>query len=137
MYNKTFWIGFLVIYVVWQILSYLIHGVLLQQHYALLADVFRPESEMMDMMWLMFVSSAVYLYLLCRIFIVGYEGKGIVEGMRFGLLLGLFLSVPSAIDSYVIYPITPAIAAIWFMSGVVSFVIAGAIFAAIYRPSRV
>lgn len=137
MYNNTFWLGFIVIYVVWQILGYLTHNVLLAEHYALLTDTFRSRAEIGEMMWLLWVSSAIMLYLFCQIFTAGYQRKGIAEGLRFGLLLGLFLSVPSAMDSYVIYPITPAIAAIWFMSGVISFVIVGAIFAAIYRPSRV
>lgn len=137
MYNKTFWLGFLAIYIVYQILSYLTHNVLLAEHYALLSEVFRPAYEMEEMSWLLYVSSAIYLYLFCQIFTLAYRGKGIAEGVRFGLLLGLFFSVPFAIDSYVVYPITPAIAAIWFMTGVISFMIAGAIFAAIYRPSRV
>ncbi|HET6629037.1 MAG TPA: hypothetical protein VFG91_04620 [Woeseiaceae bacterium] len=137
MYNKTFWIGFVVIYVVWQAIGFLVHGILLQPHYQALADVFRPEAEMNEMMWLMFVSSALYLYLFCRIFVGGYEGKGVGEGIRFGLLIGLFFSIPMAIDQYVVYPITPALAVWWFVVGVVSWVIAGAIFAAIYRPTRV
>lgn len=137
MYNKTFWIGFVVIYVVWQCIVFLEHGILLQPHYEVLADVFRPEAEMMDMTWLMYVSSALYLYLFCRIFVGGYEGKGVGEGIRFGLLIGLFFSIPMAIDQYVVYPITSALAVWWFVIGVVSWVIMGAIFAAIYRPTRV
>ena len=137
MYNKSFWIGFVVIYVVWQILGFLVHGLLLEPHYVALADVFRPEAEMMDMMWLMYVSSALYLYLFCRIFVGGYEGKGVGEGIRFGLLIGLFMSIPMAIDQYAVYPITSALAVWWFVTGVISWVIVGAIFAAIYRPTRV
>ncbi|MGH8194195.1 MAG: hypothetical protein ACREQ8_07335 [Woeseiaceae bacterium] len=135
MYNKTFWIGFIVIYIVMQAIGFLVHGILLQEHYAALADVFRPEPEMNAMMWMMFVSAALYLYLFCRLFVGGYEGKGVGEGIRFGLLAGLFMSIPMSIDQYVIYPITPALAAIWFVTGVISFVIVGAIFAAIYKPT--
>ena len=133
MYNKTFWLGFVAIYVVWQILGYLIHNVLLVPHYSLLTDVFRPELKTS----LMFVSSALYLYLFCRIFVGGYEGRGIGEGVRFGLLIGLFMSVPMALDQYAVYPITAALAVWWFVTGVISWVIVGAIFAAIYRPTRV
>ena len=137
MNNKTFWIGFVVIYVVWQVISFLVHDMLLQPHYATLGDVFRPEGEMADMGWLMYVSSALFLYLFCQIFIGGYEGKGIGEGVRFGLLVGLFISIPMAINQYAVYPITPAIAVWWFVTSVVSWVIVGAVFAAIYRPLRV
>lgn len=137
MHNKTFWLGFLAIYIVYQILSYLTHNVILAEHYALLSDVFRPPWEMEEMSWLLYVSSAIYLYLFCQISTLVYRGKGIYGGVRFGLLLGLFFSVPAAIDNYVVYPITPAIAALWFITGVISFVLAGAIFAAIYRPATV
>ena len=135
MYNKTFWIGFIVIYIVMQVIGFVVHDILLQEHYAALADVFRPRPEMMSMMWLLYVSAALYMYLFCRLFVGGYEGKGVGEGIRFGLLAGLFMAIPMSIDQYVIYPITPALAAIWFVTGVISFVIVGAIFAAIYKPT--
>jgi hypothetical protein len=133
MYNKTFWIGFIVIYAVWQCIGFLVHQILLMPQYAAIADVFRPEIKTS----LMFVSSLLYLYLFCRIFVGGYEGKGVGEGVRFGLLIGLFMSIPMAIDQYAVYPITPALAVWWFVVGVISWVIVGAIFAAIYRPTRV
>ena len=137
MYNKTFWTGLVVIYVIWQILGFLVHGFLLQPHYAAQPDIFRAAAEMADMRWLMYVSSALFLYLFCRLFVGGYKGTGVGEGVRFGLLIGLFMSIPMAIDQYTVYPITTALAAWWFMTGVVSWVIVGAVFAAIYRPTRV
>ncbi|MEX2123270.1 MAG: hypothetical protein WD795_05225 [Woeseia sp.] len=135
--NKSFWIGFVVIWVVMQAIGFLVHGILLNDTYMAMADVFRPESEMNSMMWMMYVSSALYLYLFCKIFEKGYEGRGIGEGVRYGLLIGLFMWIPMAIDQYVVYPLTPNLVAIWFVTGVVSFVIAGAIFAAIYKPKVV
>ena len=132
--NKTFWIGFIVVYVVWQIVGFLVHGIMLGDTYRALWGVFRPEMEMNSMMWMMFVSSALYLLLFCYIFTKGYEAKGIAEGLRFGLLMGLFMSIPMAIDQYVIYPLPANLSAIWLVSGVVSFMIAGAVFAAIYKP---
>lgn len=134
MINKSFWIGFVVVYIVWQIIGFLLHGVMLQDTYAGMWQVFRPESQMNNMMWMMFVSSALYLLLFCYIFTKGYERKGIGEGLRFGLLMGLFLSIPMSIDGYVLYPLPANIVAIWFVSGVVTFMIVGAIFAAIYKP---
>lgn len=136
MKNKTFWFGFIAVYVVGQIINFLVHQVLLADTYQALAAVWRPEQEMMSMMWVMFVTSAIYLFLFCYIFTKGYEGKGVMEGVRYGLLMGLFMSVPMAFDSYVIYPITTNLALIWFVCGVIFFVIAGAVFAAIYKPGK-
>jgi phosphate/sulfate permease len=50
--------------------------------------------------------------------------------------MGLFMSLPMAIDQYVVYPLPSNLAVSWFVTGVISFVIAGAVFAAIYKPSR-
>jgi hypothetical protein len=135
MINKTFWIGFVAVFVVMNVIGFLVHGVWLADTYRSLWGVFRPETEMNSMMWMMFVSSALYLFLFCYIFTKGYEGRGIGEGVRFGLLLGLFMSIPMSIDQYVVYPLPPDLALIWFVTGVISFMIAGAVFAAIYRPT--
>jgi hypothetical protein len=100
-----------------------------------MGDVFRPEAELNSMMWMMMVGSLLYMFLFCYIFTRGYEGKGIGEGVRYGLLMGLFLSIPSAVDQYVVYPLTANLAVIWFVTGVIAFMILGAVFAAIYKPT--
>ena len=134
MNNKTFWIGFVVVYVVMQALGYVIHEVLMGDTYEKLASIFRPEAEMMDMMWMMLVSSAVTMYMFCYIFTRGYEGKGIMEGVRFGALVSFLMAGAWSVDVHVIYPVPANVASIWLISGFVSFMIAGAIFAAIYKP---
>ena len=135
MINKTFWIGFIIVYIVWQVIGFVVHGIMLADTYANMWQVLRPQAEIESLTWVMFVSSALYLLLFCYIFTKGYEGKGVGEGLRFGLLLGLFMSIPMAMDQFAVYPISTNIAVIWFVSGVVSFMIAGAVFAAIYKPS--
>ncbi len=133
--NKTCWIGWVVVLVVMNVYGYLIHEIGLSETYQSLASVFRPREEMDAMMWMMMVGGAVSLLLFCYIVTLGHEGKGIMEGVRYGILIGLFASIPMSVDHYVIYPITGELAAIWFVTGVVGFVIAGAVFAAIYKPS--
>lgn len=134
MKNKTFWIGLIVVFIVMQALGYVIHEVLMGDTYEKLASIFRPEAEMMDMMWMMMVSGAVMMFMFCYIFTRGYEGKGIMEGVRFGFLIGLLMAGPMAIDPHVIYPVPADVATIWLISSVMSLIIAGAVFAAIYKP---
>ncbi len=86
------------------------------------------------MMWIMILSGTAVLYLFCYIFTKGYEGQGVVEGVRYGALMGLFLAFPTSVDAYVIYPLTQELAVIWFVTTLVGMMIAGAIFAAIYKP---
>jgi hypothetical protein len=133
--NKSFWTGFVVVWVLGQVISFLVHGMWLADTYLAMGDVFRPEVELNSMMWMMMVGSVLYMFLFCYIFTRGYEGKGIGEGVRYGLLMGLFLSIPSAVDQFVVYPLTANLAVIWFVTGVIAFMILGAVFAAIYKPS--
>ena len=116
MNNKTFWIGFVVVYVVMQALGYVIHEVLMGDTYEKLASIFRPEAEMMDMMWMMLVSSAVTMYMFCYIFTRGYEGKGIMEGVRFGALVSFLMAGAWSVDVHVIYPVPANVASIWLFS---------------------
>lgn len=134
MNNKTFWIGFVVVYIVMQALGFVIHEVLMGDTYKEFAHVFRYEADMQDMMWMMFVSSAVTVYMFCYIFTRGYEGKGIMEGVRYGVLVSFLMAGALAVDPHVIFPLPENIATAWLISGFVSFIVAGAIFAAIYKP---
>ena len=135
MKNKTFWIGFVVVFIVMQAIGFLIHGVMLDDMYQALAASFRPKEQMDAMMWIMILSGTVVLFLFCYVYTKGHEGKGVMEGVRYGALMGLFLALPTSVDAYVLYPLTHELAVIWFVTTVVSMMIAGAIFAAIYKPS--
>lgn len=135
MKNKTFWIGFVAVFILMQAIGFLIHAVLLDDTYQALAAIFRPKEVMDSMMWIMILSGTAVLFLFCYIFTKGCESKGVAEGVRYGILMGLLLALPTSVDAYVIYPLTTELAAIWFVTTVVSFVIAGAVFAAIYKPS--
>ena len=135
MNNKTFWIGFVVVYVVMQAVGFLVHGVWLADTYESLAAVFRPEEQMNSMMGAMWLSGAVMLFLFCYIFTKGREGTGVMEGVRYGALMGAFYSIPMSVDQYVVYPLPGNLVAIWLVVGIVTFVICGAVFAAIYKPA--
>ena len=135
MNNKTFWIGYIAAFAAFEAQAYLVHSVLLTDTYESLAAVLRPEEEMFDIMWQMMLGQAAYLLLFCYIFTRGREGGGIAEGVRYGVLMGLFLGIPLAVEQYVIFPIPGDLAAIWFATTLVFLVVCGALFAAIYRPS--
>jgi hypothetical protein len=137
---KTDWkkllIAFVAVLVVGQVSNFLIHGQWLASTYQSLASVWRPQADMESKMWIMFVTGAVFAFFFCYVFARGYEGKGLVEGARYGAIIGLFFSVPQAYDSYVIYPIPYSLALKWFVSGVAVCVVMGLVAAAVYKPAR-
>ncbi len=132
---KKWVIASLVIFVADQILSYVFHGVLLISAYEATAHLWRPMEEMNQMMWMMWVSGLVFSFLFVYIFAKGYEGKGIMEGVRFGLLIGVFFSLPMALGTYASMPITGTIAVGWFVFGVIDITILGVLASLLYKPA--
>ena len=70
---KRFVLGFVAVFVASQVLGFVIHQVLLGATYASLADVWRPEAEMMAKMWMMWLTGGLWTVLFCYIFTRGYE----------------------------------------------------------------
>lgn len=132
---KKLLICFVAVYIVSQILGYLVHQVWLAPTYQSLSDLWRPEAEMQSKMWIMFITAAVWAFFYCYIFARGYEGKGIGEGVRYGVIMGIFYALPQAYDSYVVYPIPYSLALNWFLAGVVVSIVCGIVLALLYKPA--
>jgi len=137
MHTKKFWITMGAVFVVMEVLNFLIHGVMLADTYATepLKSIFRSKEEMDGMMWIMLLMDLVWVYFFCFFFAKGYENKGIVEGLRFGLYIGLFWSMVFAYSSYAIYPLTYGIVFQWFIYGVIVSLILGVVASLVYKPA--
>jgi len=135
MNTKKFWLAFVATYVVYQVFGFLTHQVWLLPVYQEIAEVFRPKEQMDSMAWIFFVTSAIVVWVFCFVFTRGYEGRGVGEGVRYGLLMGLFLMVIQAWDSFVIYPLPYHLILKWFVSGMVMFIVMGITVAMIYKPA--
>ena len=133
MNTKKWVIASLVIFVVDQILSYLFHGVFMSGVYEQTAHLWRPLEEMNRMMWMGWVSGLVWSFLFVYIFAKGYENKGIIEGVRFGALIGVFFGLPMSLGTYISMPITGGIATAWFIYTVVDTIILGILAAVLYK----
>jgi len=129
---KRFIAASLAIYTVSLVLGYLVHGVILRATYDSLKNVWRP--DMQSKMWIEWLDGFVVSFLFTYIFTKGYEGRGIMEGLRFGLVIGLFVSIPTAYGTYLIIPIPYYLALEWFLYGTAQAILLGAVAAAVYKP---
>jgi hypothetical protein len=134
MNTKKWVIASLVIFVVDQILSYLFHGVFMSGVYEATAHLWRPIEEMNRLMWMGWVSGLVWSFLFVYIFAKGHEGKGIMEGVRFGLLIGVFFGLPMSLGTYMSMPITGGIAVAWLIYTIIEITILGVLAAVLYKP---
>lgn len=131
---KRYLLASLVAYIVMQITSYLIHGIILMNDYIALTQIWRP--DMMNWMWLIYVLDIPSTLLIAYIFVKGYENKGIMEGVRFGLVLGTLIWIGGAFATWAMIPLTLSLAVKWFIFGVIQMVITGIILALIYKPKK-
>lgn len=134
MNTKKFLLASLAVFVTIQILDFVIHNLILGATYESLQAVWRP--DMMDKMWIMYVTGVIFSLLFVFIFSKGYEGKGVMEGIRFGFWIGLFVHFVGSFNQFVVYPISYGLTWKWIIYGVIELMIAGAVAALIYRPSK-
>ena len=128
--SKKFWTGFVAVFVVMEILMYLIHGVILASTYQETKDVWRPDME--SYMWVYHVLAVVGAFFFTFIFSKGYEGKGVMEGVRYGLYIGIWMSSGMAYGSYSMINIPYSLALQWFIYGLIEYIIYGVVLAMVF-----
>jgi hypothetical protein len=131
MNTKRFIIASLVVFLAFEIIDAIIHTGILGETYKSM-DIWRQ--DMMSKMWIFHAGSFVMAFLFTFIFIKGYENKGIAEGVRYGVIIGLFANIPYGFFSYAMYPLPFSLCMQWFVYGMIEFIICGLIAAAIYKP---
>lgn len=127
---KKVLIGFVAVFIAMSIMDYVIHGVLLASAYQATSNLWRP--DMQSMMWIYSVITLIGSFFFSFIFSKGYEGKGIVEGVRYGLYIGIWMSVGMAYGTYGMIAIPYSMAIQWFLYGIVEYVIGGIILALVF-----
>jgi len=111
----------------------LVNNVLLADLYAQHARVFRPQAEMN----VAFGPAAALagFFVFAYAYAKGYEGgAGVVEGLRFGVVVGLLLAAFSVAWNYVVLPVSGALAAAWIVDVIVEMAIYGAVVGLVYKP---
>jgi len=127
---KKVLVGAIVVFVVLEVLDFLIHGVILTSSYSATPDIWRP--DMMDVMWVLHIVKIVIAFFFALIFSKGYEGKGVVEGIRYGLYVGIMMGVGMAYGTYTMIAISSALAFQWFLFSVFEYIVAGIGVAMVY-----
>lgn len=134
--NKKLWIGFVAVFIAWSALAFVIHGVLLSSVYGSedMMKIWRP--DMQSKMWVFHVVTVVTSFFLTLIFSKWYTGRGVVEGVQFGIYSGFLMATPMAYSSYAMYPIPYSLALQWFLYGMVHFLILGIILALVFGKKQ-
>jgi hypothetical protein len=129
--KKKIFLAAIVVFVLWSVLDFIVHGVILKSAYASTASLWRPMAEMK---WgLMYVTvfiaalafSAIYGYLVAK--------KSPMVGLTYGLLYGIAVGVGMGYGSYSMMPIPYSMALTWFLSTVIEAILGGVLLGAIIK----
>jgi len=131
---KRYVLAVLAVFAAFQLFDYLEHTLLLGAVYQAAEGIWR--ADMMSLMWVMILTSVLFSILFVTVFIKGYEGRGLMEGVRYGLLIGLLMNGVGMFNQWVVYPLPLMLVVQWFVCGMIRFVIYGMLAAAIYRPKK-
>lgn len=132
---KKWVIASIVVFLVSQILEFIIHFLILGGAYEATSHIWRPEAEMNQLMWLMWLVGLIWSFLFVYIFAQGREGKGLMEGIRFGIIIGLFYMIPMSLGNYAAMPIPFSLALSWLIYGILELIILGILVALLYKPN--
>lgn len=121
--TKRIILAVIAVFVAWQLLDFVLHGLILMQTYQATASLWRPMNEMKyGLMRLVGLVSAAA-------FVVIYAGlvhtRSVATGLKFGLLFGAYAGAGMGFGTYCVMPIPPSLALAWFLGSVVECAVAG------------
>jgi hypothetical protein len=128
--NKKVWLGFFAVFVTFEILELIVYGLILGSTFNSLT-VWR--SDMSSKMWIIHLVMLIGSFFFAFVFSKGYENKGIMEGVRYGLYIGIWMSVGMAYGTYAMIAIPYWLTLQWFIYGVIEYVIGGIVLALVFR----
>jgi hypothetical protein len=129
---KRYLLSVFVVFIVYEVLSYVINSLLLSDCYKELAQVWRK--DMMQLMWLMYLVDLLFSFFFVLIYSRWSKKFTIGSGILFGLLTGLMMNTTNVIFQWIIYPITNHLMVLWVVFGLFQFLICGMVMGKIYRP---
>jgi hypothetical protein len=131
--NKKFLIAWLVVFVVMMLGGMVIHGMLLQDEY-MATGLMRPEAEQEGMMAWMLLAHVMMAGAFTWIYARGVENKPwLGQGLRFGLALALFCTVPIYLIYYCVQPVPEMLVIRQIAYDLILMLLVGAVVAFLYR----
>ena len=131
---KKLIIAAVVAFVWFMVSDYLIHGVWLMPEYRRIPDSWRPMADMQHKMWIMWLGTLLFAVMFAYIYKRGAEKKPWVgQGVRYGILMVLFASIPTVLGEYVVFRVPHMLAVKWMCAYAVQLIVAGLLVAAIQK----
>ena len=130
---KRFVLATLAVFVVYEAIDLLVHMVILGKTYQAMR-IWRPDME--QKMWIIYLAVLIFSAVFVYVYSKGYEGKGLIEGLRFGVITWALIKLPGILSQYVIYPVPYKLALKWLGFALIQMAVIGIIVSLIYKPNK-
>ncbi len=121
------------VYVVMFLLAFLFYEILFASQFAVYEQLMGGEAAEQNI-W-PYLGYLVQVVMVAILFVKGYEDKGVGEGVRFGVLVGLLLGAVEFTWGVHIAAIPLATAFLGGLVSLVMWIVAGIVLALIYKPA--
>jgi len=133
MNTRRYIIASICVFVFVFVFEFIVHAILLMGVYEETAHLWRPQGGIY--MLFMTLSQLSFAFVMAFIFTRHFENKGIKEGVRFGLYMGLLLATPE-IGTYCYMPIPLYLTIAWVLAAIGKGVGSGIVLSRVYRSSQ-
>ncbi len=135
MLNRNLVVSVIAVFAFILLYEWVLHGILLESAYRATAALWRtPEDMKTHFPWLLAgqASLAVFITLLYYGFV---RDRRLGNGLRFGLIIGLFFASPYLVD-YAVTPIPLSLVISWIAATIVEYFLIGGLLAATCRGTQ-
>jgi hypothetical protein len=135
--DRKFLAAWLVLFVVWMLGSFVVHGTLLYGDYAALPNLFRPEADAQNYFPFMLLAHVAMAGAFVWIYTRGLEAKPwLGQGLRFGLAIALSSVAPFYTIYYAVQPMPGTVVIKQIVFDSIVLLALGAVVAFLYRGRK-
>lgn len=132
--NRRFWISAVVMFVMVSVLSFIVHGVLLQADYTKLGAAMRTPAEAQARIIYLFIAHISMALAFTWIYVKGRENKPwLAQGIRYGVAVVFLMLFPFYLIYHVVTPVPLELAIKQIVYEGIEFVLMGIVLAWINR----
>lgn len=125
--DKRFWVCGLVMSIAALLLGFIVHGLLLAPDYAALGAMFRSDDDSQRYAHWMVLAHVLIGFAMTWIYAQGFSSgrSSSMQGLRFGLAMALFSTVPGYLIYYAVQPLPAALVVKQLLFGVATMLLLG------------
>ncbi|WP_027079308.1 hypothetical protein [Luteimonas mephitis] len=125
--DKRFWVCGLVMSIAALLLGFIVHGLLLAPDYAALGAMFRSDDDSRHYVHWMVLAHVLIGFAMTWIYVQGFSSgrSSSMQGLRFGLAMALFSTVPGYLIYYAVQPLPAALVIKQLLLGMATMLLLG------------